>query len=118
MQRESRERAAAFDRREKELQERAQQVDQQRERVQQEAANVETAIEERVNRERQAIVTAAVSKAENNFKAQLDSAHHENETQAIKIAELESAELEYRTKANRAGGRETPVRARGRSKAG
>jgi hypothetical protein len=92
------ERAAFFDRREKELQRRAEEVEAANSAAHEKIAQIEMIVQQRLNEERNAITAVALRKAEIEFKAQLDAARNENERQSEKIAQLEQAELEFRTK--------------------
>lgn len=92
------ERAAFFDRREKELQRRAEEVEAANSVAQEKIAQIEMIVQQRLSEERNAITAVALRKAEIEFKAQLDAARNENERQSEKIAQLEKAELEFRTK--------------------
>jgi hypothetical protein len=98
IEKEIEERTAFFDRREKELQRRTEEVQAANSVAQQKMAQIEATVEQRLSEERNAITAAAVRKAEIEFKARLDAARSENERQSEKIAQLEKAELEFRTK--------------------
>jgi hypothetical protein len=98
IEKEVEERAAFFDRREKELQRRAEEVEAANSAAQEKIAQIEMTVQHRLSEERNAITAVALRKAEVEFKTQLDAARNENERQSEKIAQLEKAELEFRTK--------------------
>lgn len=62
------------------------------------SADVEKAVQERLRQERAAIQADAIEAAQRDFRRQLEQAREQGKIQSAKIAELENAELEYRTK--------------------
>jgi len=98
MEEEARDRAAAFEKRETEIAQGKRELRDAQQQVQRERESIDTAIQSRLNDEREAIRVAAVEKAARDFKLQLDHASEENRNQRERIAHLESAELEFRTK--------------------
>jgi hypothetical protein len=95
---ETRERAAAFEKREKKIQQRTEQLSELQQDLRNQSADIEKAVQERLRQERAAIQAAAIETAERDFRLQLEQAREQGEIQSAKIAELENAELEYRTK--------------------
>lgn len=96
MDREAQERASVIERREDELNRQSQELADLRLTLHAQAADIEAAVERRLGDEREMIAAAESAKAEERFKAEVDDARKEQESQRAKIAELESAELDYR----------------------
>src|SRR5207247_762443 len=95
---ETRERAVNFEKREKEIQQRTEQLSELQRDLRNQTADIEQAVQLRLGQERAAIKADAIEKAERDFSLQLEDAHEEGEIQSAKIVELEDGELEYRKK--------------------
>jgi chromosome segregation ATPase len=95
---EIRERTAAIDKREREVAQEGGRLTNLQRSLDAQAAELERNLQRRLTEERAAIAAAEAKKAESQFKAQLDAARREHQSQTAKIAELQKAELEYRQK--------------------
>lgn len=95
---EVRERAAAFEKREQEIQQRADRLSELQRNLTKQSSDIDKAVQERLGQERTAIEAAAIEKAEREFSVQLEQARRQGKIQSAKIVELENAELEYRAK--------------------
>jgi hypothetical protein len=98
IEQEGRERAAAFEKREQEIQQRSQQLIELQQELRSQGAEIEKAVEHRLEEERAAIKAAAINKVKSEFNLELEQARERSEIQAAKIAELEAAELDFRAK--------------------
>jgi hypothetical protein len=97
---EVRERAAAIEKRETDLRERSANLNEVERRLHNRANEIESAIEDGVQKERAVIAAAEAKKAESRYETQLAGARREHEAQSARIAELQQAELEFRAKSS------------------
>src|SRR5687767_11707818 len=81
------ERAAAFEKRENELERRTKELAVLDRKLHENAAEIEKAVEQRLSEERAAISDAEAKKAERQFRAQLEQARSENQQQTVRMAE-------------------------------
>jgi hypothetical protein len=98
IEQEGRQRAAAFEKREQEIQQRSRQLAELQRELRTQGVEIEKAVEHRLKEERAAIKAAAINKVKSEFSLELEQAREQCEFQAAKIAELEAVELDFRAK--------------------
>jgi chromosome segregation ATPase len=95
---EVRERAAAIEKRETNLSEKSAMLGELDRKLKVRADEIESTVEDRLNKERATIAAVEAKKAENRYETQLAEARREQEAQSARIAELQQSELDFRAK--------------------